>query len=239
MSFYDAGALQRAIKDIYPNIEAKVPRHWPSGSPGERALWWELSCCCLSSQVPYDVAVAAADAIDANGCLSNHSQLPTEALSIELLGILSTPLYVNGNHRLYRFRFSKADQLARMKSEIVEQFGSLNGLVHHFSEAYDLRVWLVKNAPGIGPKQASMFARNTGISYDLAIIDRHVLDYMHRSGLFVKQISAVSSFGKYCHLEDMLRDHAQSLGVVVGLLDWAIWIVMRAAKSLESEIKVV
>jgi N-glycosylase/DNA lyase len=40
----------------------------------------------------------------------------------------------------------------------------------------------------------------------------------------------------YLRLEQSLREHATRIGYDVGLLDWAIWIVMRADKEPNMEL---
>lgn len=45
--------------------------------------------------------------------------------------------------------------------------------------SYEKREWLVKNVKGIGMKAASHFLRNLGHT-DLAIIDTHILKFMHK-----------------------------------------------------------
>ncbi|GLS17013.1 hypothetical protein GCM10007874_00280 [Labrys miyagiensis] len=96
-----------------------------------------------------------------------------------------------------------------------------------------MRDWLVEMAPGFGPKQASMFLRNTGVSYDLAILDRHVLDYMRLIGLRTAQSKPLTTMKRYRCDELSMCDHARALGFPVGILDWAIWIVMRVANKQE------
>jgi len=78
-----------------------------------------------------------------------------------------------------------------------------------------------------------MFLRNIGRSYDLAIIDRHVLRYMQATGLISDQVPP-STLLQYEALEKRLTDQARIAGYPVGLLDWAIWIVMRAAKQVRA-----
>jgi N-glycosylase/DNA lyase len=80
-----------------------------------------------------------------------------------------------------------------------------------------------------------MFLRNSGISYDLAVLDRHVLNYMSVIGLYQGAERAISKLSQYHTQEDKLISYANRLGFAVGLLDWAIWIVMRVAGSREAE----
>ena len=80
-----------------------------------------------------------------------------------------------------------------------------------------------------------MFLRNAGISYDLAVLDRHVLNYMAAIGLYTGAERAISTLSHYRTQEDKLISHANRLGFAVGLLDWAIWIVMRVAGARDTE----
>lgn len=226
MSF-EGRQLQSAVASICPDIKSRVSQRRDAAD--ERALWWELSACVLSSQVPFSLATAAADAIDEAGVLYSNSHCGNVGISIH--GILHTPLKVGGRERLYRFPSVRAVQLERIHSSVLENADSLSTLIAGFATASHARTWLVENAHGIGPKQASMFLRNVALTYDLAIIDRHVLDYMSLTGLNSKGISAVSSLKHYLPLEDVLRVHAEELKCPVGILDWAIWIVMRIAKQ--------
>lgn len=224
---YEGRQLQAAVASICPDIETRVAQR---GAPAdERALWWELSVCVLSSQVPFSLAIAAAEAIDKSGVM--HSSSHFENLRDEIDAILRRPLNVSGRERLYRFPSVRAVQLERIRTSVLDSAESLSALLAGFATANQARRWLVDNAHGLGPKQASMFLRNVALSYDLAIIDRHVLDYMSLTGLTSKGDSTVSSLKQYIPLEDVLRTHAQDLKCPVGILDWAIWIVMRIAKQ--------
>jgi N-glycosylase/DNA lyase len=91
----------------------------------------------------------------------------------------------------------------------------------------------VKHVPGIGPKQASMFLRNAGVTYDLAILDRHVLNYMSKLGMYSGNKYSISGLTHYRRHEETLKKHAEELDCPVGLLDWAIWIVMRVANQIK------
>lgn len=220
--------LEYAVAAICPEIEARAKLS--QAALNEERLWWELSCCVLSSQVPYDLAIAAADAIHNQRVLLQRSEDKSN-LSAEIAQILWRPLFVNGASRHYRFPNSKADQLASTRISVTQTSGDLCSLLTELQTASAAREWLVSNAAGCGPKQASMFLRNSGVSYDLAILDRHVLNYMRLTGLQARDDPSISTLSRYRKYETKLRTHAAKLGFAVGLLDWAIWIVMRAARS--------
>jgi N-glycosylase/DNA lyase len=226
MNEYGSECLSNAVSAICQDVRARVGR--AIALPDERCLWWELSSCILSSQVPYALAVAATDAIDANGLLIDKHQ-NSEALALRLIAVLRTPLSVGDRPRAYRFPVVRARQLAATRNIVTAAAGSLRALVEGFHDAAETRAWLVRQVPGIGPKQASMFLRNIGVSYDLAILDRHVLNYMSALGIYSGSNISIGRLAQYHKHEAVLRAHAKNLDCPVGLLDWAIWIVMRVA----------
>ena len=226
--------FERAVGAICPEIQARSakPRRVKID---DRAMWWELSCCILSSQVPYSVAAAAADRID-HAKLLLASKVNPDTLATALENILAHRMLVEDRFVRYRFPASRAKQLAACHSAVRRQGESLSGLLARFSDALEARRWLVDNIPGVGPKQASMFLRNVGLTYSLAILDRHVLKYMSALGITRHAQPFVSGLSTYLRLEQMLREHAKGIGYEVGLLDWAIWIVMRADKQPNTEL---
>jgi N-glycosylase/DNA lyase len=157
------------------------------------------------------------------------NQCDLDLLSLRFVDLLSKPVSVNGRYRAYRFPVVRARQLAATHAAVSKKACSLRALIDGFRNAKDARAWFVEYAPGIGPKQASMFLRNAGVSYDLAILDRHVLSYMSALGIYHGDLRSISGLTQYCRYEAVLRDHAHGFDCPVGLLDWAIWIVMRVA----------
>lgn len=222
------GRLANAVAAICPEIEERVEANRPELD--ERGLWWELSCCVLSSQVSYALAAEAANTIDRSGLLLDGN-IDKEELSLELSKILSEKLRVGDRMQKYRFPSVKASQLASTRLVITRKAGSLSGLITSFEDATEARAWFVTNAPGLGPKQASMLLRNAGVSYELAILDRHVLSYMAALGLYQDGKQLISGLVKYLYCEIELKAHAKRMGISVGVLDWAIWIVMRVAND--------
>lgn len=225
-------ALQKAVAAICPDIHSRVMAQGQLRLQ-EKQLWWELSCCVLSSQVPYALASAAADRIAAEGTLLRPEKHTADGVQKVLLQQLLKPLPLEGGTRKYRFPAMRAKQLAAAWSVVKQQGGSLVAIIQQIGDPMNLREWLVSEIPGLGPKQASMFLRNVGISYDLAVLDRHVLDYMNEVGLANTPLRSLGTLSAYKRHEIILKDHADKIGYPVGMVDWAIWIVMRVANDLK------
>ncbi|MBF0423062.1 MAG: DNA lyase [Magnetococcales bacterium] len=228
-------SLRTAVSALCPDIQARVTARGGL-KVQDRQLWWELSCCVLSSQVPYAMAVAAANRIAETGLLMLHGDKDVEQIRVALSKLLHTPLIYENSARKYRFPELRAKQLSKGWAAVWEEGGSLMRIINAMSEdPWALRKWLVTRIPGLGPKQASMFLRNIGASYDLAVLDRHVLNYMSSVGLTDTMPRSIGSLSAYRRHEYTLERHADEFGYPVGMVDWAIWIVMRAVGNSDAK----
>lgn len=224
-----ATRIQDAVAAIYPDIQRSLddqPRPFT-----EEELWYEFSCCVLSSQVPFNLAVAVADRLCASRVLLSEELRQRSEIERDINAILRGAFKVDGKMRRYRFPSIKAAQLAASKYIITVSFGGLGNVLTRHADVEETRRWFVENAPGVGPKQASMFLRNLGVSYEIAILDRHILTYMSLVGLCDRGLT-VASYKNYKSYEARLKNHAHSLGYTLGLFDWALWIVMRVLGDL-------
>lgn len=210
--------------EIDRQLSADATQPWT-----ESRLWTELACCVLSSQVPYETAQAAAARLGASGLFLEEGIVPRD-LEIALADLLRRPFDIGGASRRYRFPDSRARQLTATVVKVRREAKGLSELLRSFGDIEVARAWFVTHAKGLGPKQASMFLRNVGASYDLAVLDRHLINYMVMMGLTVDP-KPMRSMADYRRDENLLRSHAADFGLPVGFLDWAVWIVMRVANS--------
>ena len=219
-------AVRRICQEIYP-----PSRQFWWFSASEAELLFELVACILGSQVPYEVALAAAEEIRNVGLLEN----PTRRYCILLYekaiyDILRQPLHNPSwapTGRRYRFARIRANHISRTVWAIYSDGGSLQRRLGACKTAREARRSIVEVAGGIGPKQASLFLRNIGFTEELAIFDTHLLRFMSLFGLLDQDIRPISSLRNYENLENHLRDYAKSAGYSLGCVDQAIWIVMR------------
>ncbi|MGC6400332.1 hypothetical protein ACNI3Q_07110 [Sphingomonas sp. FW199] len=228
MAFLSPERIRHAVgvvgAEIDRQLSADPPPLWT-----ESRLWTELACCVLSSQVPYETAQAAAVRLEASGLLMEEGVAPRD-LEVAMAELLRCPFDVGGASRRYRFPDSRARQLTATVVEVRREAKGLSDLLESFGNIEIARGWLVTNAKGLGPKQASMFLRNIGASYDLAVLDRHLISYMMMMGLTADP-KPMRRMADYRRDEIALRDHAAGFGLPVGFLDWAVWIVMRVANA--------
>ena len=220
--------LQFAVDEVYAEVERL--RCHSACHLKEVDLWRELAYCLLGSQVRYELAWEAALAIERHGVLPWSSSRGEDGRR-KIYQVLTDGIELNGRKCVYRFPNAKSRQLAETGEAIMSQAASLQDFLSGFSDADLLRAWMVRCAPGLGPKQASMFLRNIGLTFDQAVLDRHVVRYMEAIELVEEGRHHTASLKTYRVTEGILRQHAQDFGYCVGLLDSAIWIVMRVVGS--------
>ena len=80
-----------------------------------------------------------------------------------------------------------------------------------------------------------MFLRNIGRSYELAILDTHVLRFLEIHSILPTAKVTLATIKQYENAEQIFTDYAREIGYPVGYLDWAIWATMRAARELYYE----
>lgn len=199
----------------------------------EYSLRKELVACILGSQVRYEMASKALDRMEKAGLLTDEwwNRIDDEFES-EVYKALSNDSFSNLGVGCYRFSKIRANQLQKTRNSIVDE--SLWEILYSACNAKLKRKILINRITGIGPKQASMFLRNVGMSYDLAILDTHVLDFMVIQNVLCEDQLNISTLVSYERIECIVKDYSDFLGYPVGYLDWAIWATMKAAKEMKA-----
>ena len=192
----------------------------------ENDLWEELVCCILGSQVKYEVSKAAVKNLKQNDLLDIYSV--NNFYEEYLKNILNEPLKVNSKYIKYRFPNSKAKQISLAWKNIYGYGYNIKKILNNYNDPFKLRDTLIKLVPGLGMKQASMFLRNISQSYDLAVIDSHVLKYMNIINISDNFSTSINKT-QYLNKEKELVKHTKIFNYPVGCVDYAIWIVMRVA----------
>lgn len=230
-SSYTRCRLDGTIRVLCPLIEKEI-RDRSTRCLSEYELRRELISCILGSQVRYEMAVAATENLECAGLFSDVYWCRRRADGFEgnvyevLVGRSSAPRHLGS----YRFPKVRAKQLARVRDVLARI--PLATWLGNSSAPTALRKGLIEEIPGLGPKQASMFIRNIGKSYDLAILDTHVLRFMDMQGLLPLAEARINTVKGYEAAERIVLDYAGTLGYPVGYLDWAIWATMKAAREL-------
>lgn len=223
--------LDSAIRVLCPIIEARIKAR-ETNPWHEFDLRKELVGCILGSQVRHEMAVATTENLEQAGLLDDSwwRDIRNQDFGAEVFNVLSgqrNDLRYSGR---YRFPKARAAQLSQARDALVE--APLATRLANGQAPRTLRHNLIADIPGLGPKQASMFLRNIGTSYDLAILDTHVLRFMDMQDLLPITRVRIGTVAGYERTERIVVDYAGIIGYPVGYLDWAIWATMKAAREL-------
>lgn len=201
----------------------------------EDEMLYEAAICIFGSQMQFEMAVATADRLRDRGLLLSKGIANTSDYAEQLLEILSQPLLMPGKNGVARsvmprFRNRLASLLATTVAHIYGKGLSLRRLLFAAGSAKEARKELMLNVWGFGPKQASLFLRRVGYCADLAVLDVHVLDYLHLTRGVRIAPSRLARLSCYEEIEDSFRDIASRFGYSLGCVDLATWLTMRVAK---------
>lgn len=212
---------------IEQRVHATTPRHW-----AEIDLRRELVTCILGSQVRFETAASGTRSLEQEGLLADRwwCDRKTVGFAQEVFEVLDARRHTVPPSGRHRFARSRSRQLDGARIALAET--ALKVRLSGEQDAKSLRKNLVADIPGIGPKQASMFLRNIGRSYELAILDSHVLTFIHTLDPYVEQNIRIETARGYEKAERILVDYAEDIGFRPGYVDWAIWATMKAAREL-------
>lgn len=224
--------LDRTIQALCPfikdRIRTRAAYHWR-----EYDLRKELVGCILGSQVRHEMAIASTENLDQAGLLDDTwwSTCRDDGFGSAVFDVLSGQRHDLPHRGRYRFFRARTLQLTRAREALAQV--SLVARLGNNEIPRRLRQSLVADISGLGPKQASMFLRNIGMSYDLAILDTHVLRFMDMQDLMPMDQARIGTMSGYEKAERVVVNYADTLGYPAGYLDWAIWATMKAARELD------
>lgn len=231
----NADVINRTIHAICNDIKAQGSSTLDWRLLTEDELLYEAAICIFGSQMQFELAVATAVRLRDRGLLLSRHLADIADYEALILDALGQPLSLTGKDgvvRRVRARFPNrlASLLATTVAEIYGKGDSLHRLLFAAESAKDARKALMQNVWGFGPKQASLFLRRVGYCADLAVLDVHVLDYLHLTrGLRVAP-NTLGRLSCYEEIEDTFREVASRFGHSLGCVDLATWLTMRVAK---------
>jgi N-glycosylase/DNA lyase len=219
--------MENTVKVLCPIIEKRIQAK--NNASSEYGLRRELVACILGSQVRHEMAVTALAHLE-NDCLLDDKWWKgvSDRFENRVFNVLVGK--TSNTHWHYRFPKIKANQLARTRDALAAR--SLTERLSDAPDPWELRHYLIADIHGIGPKQASMFLRNIGMSYEFAILDTHVLRFLYLQDLLRQKAPKLGTISAYEKIEQIVIRFAKKIGFPAGYLDWAIWVTMRAAREL-------
>ncbi len=195
--------VREAYKKYRDDIRRKIKEFEAVGKCGDERIFLELVYCLLTPQSKAIYAWDIVKELYLNGCLWSCSYT-------KLAEYL----------RRIRFRFNKSRYIVMARESFLS--GSLNFKELLEGSPFIVRHWLAKNVKGLGYKEASHFLRNIGFTFQIAILDRHILRYMVKFNL-ISEIPKSISPKKYILLEDRFVWLSKYLGLSPAELDLLLW----------------
>ncbi len=120
-----------------------------------------------------------------------------------------------------RFHNNKAGYICSFREKFPNEKDFLAYLSGKVSER-DLRDKLVKETKGLGYKEASHFLRNIGFSKELAILDRHILNNLHKFKV-ISEVPKSIPKATYLSIEKKMLDFAKQIKIPFNSLDLLFW----------------
>ncbi|MDR1699711.1 MAG: hypothetical protein LBR68_00780 [Lachnoclostridium sp.] len=182
----------------------------------------------MSSNIKYEVALLYTVKMEKQKYFVKA--INNELYEIQICECLTEPISLQGRLTRHRFPKTKGKQLFKTITSIYGKGLTLKNLLLHADTSAKARESLISMCSGVGHKQSSMFLRNIGFGYDLAIIDTHILDYLRLVDVLPPDINVKGRF-EYSTIEELYSEYAQSRQFDIQKLDIAIWNIMKVYKT--------
>ncbi|MGC9002951.1 MAG: N-glycosylase/DNA lyase [Dictyoglomus sp.] len=195
----------KSIEEIaYPVVEKRIREFEALGKYGDELdLFSELSFCVLTANWSAQGGIKAQNIIGK----VNFAQLSLERL-VEKLKEVG-----------HRYPITRAKFIVENRKLI----GSLRNIWR--KPSIEAREILIREAKGIGWKEASHFLRNTG-KLDVAILDKHILRFLFNEGI-INEIPKSWTWKKYENIEKEFTELSSLLGKTPGETDLYIWYLLK------------
>lgn len=210
--------IENAVRAVNRELDNNSCKSWTEIPEDE--LFIELASCILGSRITFEKAKNASEQLRQDGLLS-------------LQELKREPHKYEG--RIYSVLKKQRCLYARSKARYIvttcisiysKERTSIKELLENAPDQYEAREVLTELCLGIGLKQASLFLRNINYADNLAILDTHVINYMHLIGLEDEEHQGLTR-KLYLSYENQLRKYSKKFNTSVAQLDVSIWVVMR------------
>jgi N-glycosylase/DNA lyase len=173
---------------------------------GDERIFAELAFCLC---VPQSKAVVCWKAIESlirnNLLLSGSEKEISPFLNAVRFGEIKTKYIIEARE------FFTENEKLNIKERLLS-----------FKDPSEARDWLIENVKGFGMKLASHFLRNIGYTFNLAILDVHVLKNLYKYGV-IKVIPKNLTKKFYLEIEQRMKFFARSLDMQLQELDLLLW----------------
>ena len=198
--------LKQKYEKRKDEIKQRLQEFLEVKNESDERIFSELAFCLCTPQSKATNAWKAIEALSKNNLLYTGSA--------EQLKPFMNTVRFNENKSKYielaRKIFTNSDRLEIKK--FFQQLGS----------TFEMREWLVENVYGMGMKEASHFLRNTGLAFDLAILDVHILKNLQKYGVN-EEIPKTLSKKIYIEIENKMKKFSEQIDIPFPELDLLFW----------------
>ena len=121
-----------------------------------------------------------------------------------------------------RFHNNKAKYIISARQKLFEQNFLCKFRQEHTGDEIGLRNRLADEVDGLGLKEAAHFMRNTGLGFEVAILDRHILANLQKYGA-IERVPKSLGRKTYFEIEGKMQKFSKKAGIPMAHLDLLFW----------------
>lgn len=197
--------LHKAYRKKRGEIAERLEHFRQIGKGDDSALLSELTFCICAANSSAAAAARAQEELKKTGLL--HSDKNEEIAKVLLKSKV-------------RFHNNKAKYIVHSRKLLFDE-GNFRKLVKN-GDLGALREYLVKEAKGIGYKEAGHYLRNIGYGDEFAILDRHILKNLKSLGVLDEQPKTLTG-KRYLEIEGKMRKFSEREKIPLSHLDLLFW----------------
>jgi N-glycosylase/DNA lyase len=192
------------LKNLYKKFHSKIQKRkleFKNNRNDKQKIFKELCFCLLTPQSKALNCWSAVEELFKNGFPNVEEKKIKEILSSKV-----------------RFHNNKTKYLL----EVAKNFDLIYKIINKNLEPQALREILIREIKGLGYKEASHFLRNIGYSFDLAILDRHIIKNLLKLKV-INKIPKSLTKKEYLKIEKKFVKYSKKMKIPPVDLDLLFW----------------
>ncbi len=172
---------------------------------GDEKIFEELCFCILTANTSAKAGIKSIEYLKPILLIGDQKQLTNALIS-------------SG----YRFPNKRAEYIIEARNFLQKELNfKLKEKIQSFQDKESLRLYIIKNIKGLGPKETSHFLRNIGFK-GYSILDKHIINTLHEYQI-LNQPTKPKNYKHYLEIEQKYKEFAKSLNINEDELDLLLW----------------
>ena len=182
-------------------------------SQGDEKIFEELCFCILTANTSAKAGIKSIEYLKPILLTGNTQQLANALIS-------------SG----YRFPNKRAEYIITARNFLQKELNfKIKEKILSFKDKESLRLYIINNIKGLGPKESSHFLRNVGYN-NIAILDKHIINVLSEHNIIERPKNLNKQ--RYLDIEKRLEELAKATSLSLGELDLYLW-YMKTGKVLK------